>query len=56
MSEAYEVLSDTEKRAQYDSFGTRSADQQQGSPFGNRAQSQGGRQMRWEYQVGKDDM
>ena len=54
VSEAYEVLSDTEKRAQYDNFGGRAADQQQGNPFGNRAQSQAGRQMRWEYQVSVD--
>ena len=49
-SEAYEVLSDEQKRAEYDSFGTstsRGFNQQQ-NPF-----SQQGRQgnFRWEYKV-----
>ena len=50
-SEAYEVLSDEQKRREYDTFGSSPSgtQQQQHNPF-----SQTGRQgnIRWEYKVG----
>ncbi len=52
MSEAYEVLSDKEKRDQYDNYG--SSQQYQRSYEDPRSSSQSGRQMRWEYQVNCD--